>query len=228
MKRTLGIITIMALATGITTNTMAKTEKKDQPKARFVKEALEAIGGAHFPEKIKIKRSSSIEIEDTYYHIYEGELEKTGYHIIIFDNQRNYLGYYKSDFPPTNYEIEGCIVIDSGTIDDDTGDPLYYPIPIDAKKGLPKRVQIGGMPTSLVKAPKSETTAKGAAEDGVITPEYRDWTITHKGKKIPARAIYVKQSGGKVYLKLESNGREKGFLLNTLSREDQTYVKQFK
>jgi hypothetical protein len=61
-----------------------------------------------------------------------------------------------------------------------------------------------------------------------VVPEYREWTITHKGKKIPARAIYVKQSAGKVFLKLEANGMEKGFSLSALSREDQAYVKQFK
>ncbi len=228
MKRTLGIITMMALATGIASNVMAKTEKKDQPKARFVKEALEALGGTHFPEKIKIKRISSIEIGETYYHVYEGELEKTGYHIIVFDNQRNYLGYYKSDFPPTNYEIEGCIVIDSGNVDEDTGDQLYFPIPINPKKGLPKKVQIGGMPTSFVQAPKSAATTKGAAGDGEITPEYREWVILHKGKKIPVRAIYIKQSSGKVYLKAEASGATKPFLISSLSRDDQAYVKQFK
>jgi len=244
MKRTLGIITILALAAGIATHATAKTERKDQPKARFVKETLEALGETHFPEKIKIKRITSIEIAETYYHVYEGELDKTGYHIIIFDNHQNYLGYYKSDFPPTNYQIDGSIVIDSGTVDDD-GEPLYYSIPIDEKKGLLPRLQIGGMPTEFVKSPSYDEVIKGAtgggkaagggatakpAEDGEeeIVPEFRTWTIAFKGKPVEARAIFVKREKNEVFLRLEATGKEKGFPLHTLSKADQEYVKQFK
>lgn len=243
MKRTLGIITILALAAGIATNAAAKTERKDQPKARFVKETLETLGETHFPEKIKIKRITSIEVGETYYHVYEGELDKTGYHIIVFDNKRNYLGYYKSDFPPTNYQIDGSIVIDPGTVDDD-GEALYFSIPIDEQKGLPPRLQIGGMPTEFVKSPTYDEAIKGAtgggtaaegsaakkAEDGEeeIVPEFRTWTIAFKGKPVEARAIFVKREKNEVFLRLEATGKEKGFPLHTLSKADQEYVKQFK
>ena len=243
MKRTLGIVAILALAVGIATHTTAKTERKDQPKARFVKETLEALGGAHFPEKMKVKRINSIEIGETYYHVYEGELDKTGYHIIIFDNKRNYLGYYKSNFPPTNYQIEGSIVIDPGTVDDD-GDPLYFSIPIDETKGLPPRLQLGGMPTAFEKSPTYDEVVTGATGGGTaskgktakttenaeeeIVPEFRTWTIAFKGKPVEARAIFVKREKNQVYLRLEATGKEKGFPLHTLSKADQEYVKQFK
>jgi len=246
MKKTLGIITILALATGIATHVAAKPERKDQPKNRFVVETLKAIGGEHSPEKMDVKRITSIEIGDTYYHIYEGELDKIGYHVIVFDNYQNYLGYYKAAHPPTNYEIEGCIVLDPGEVDGN-GNSLYYQIPIDEKKGLPKKLQIGGTPTSFVKSPTSEpaeketttgettggtttkaTTDEGEDEDEEIKPEFRTWTITFKGKPIEARAIYLKQEKGKVYLRLEATSQENGFLLRALSKEDQEYVKQFK
>ncbi len=228
MKKTLGMIMVLALAAGIATHVAAKTERKDQPKRRFVEEVLAEVGGVHFPEKMDVKRIASVEVGDTYYHVYEGELDAVGYHIIVFDNYRNYLGYYKSDYAPCNYQIESSIVIDSGTVDDN-GEPLYYPIPIDLKKGLPPNIQIAGMPTKFVKAPKKEgSEAEKDAGDGGIEPEYRSWTITHKGKEIPVRAIYVKQGAGKVYLKAEANGVTQSFGISSLSKEDQEYVKQFK
>lgn len=240
MKKSLSMIAILALIAGLTTNAEAKRERKEQPNSRAAKEAVEAAGEEHYPEKIKIKRVSSIEIGETYYHVYEGELDKLGYHIIVFDNYKNYLGFYKSDYAPTNEEIDGAIVLDSGDVDDD-GNQKFYLIPISLKKGLPAKVSIGGIPSELVKAPLPEGAKTGSpaageataannvdAEDAAPVPEYRDWTILHKGKKIPARAIFVKYSGGKVYLKLEANGAEQGFNLNLLSREDQAYVKQFK
>jgi len=228
MKKTLGMIMVLALAAGIATHVAAKTERKDQPKRRFVEEALAEVGGVHFPEKMDVKRISSVEVGDTYYHIFEGELDTVGYHIIVFDNYRNYLGYYKSDFPPCNYQIENSIALDSGTVDQN-GKALHYPIPIHVKKGLPPNIQIAGMPTKFVKAPKKEASeTEKAAGEGGTEPEYRTWTIIHKGKEIPVRAIYIKQGAGKVHLKAEANGVTKPFAISSLSKEDQAYVKQFK
>ena len=241
MKKLLSMIAVVALVTGLTTDVEAKRERKEQPNSRAAKEAVEALGEEHYPEKIKIKRISSIEVGETYYHVYEGKLNKLGYHIIVFDNYNNYLGFYKSDYAPTNEEVEGAIVLDSGDVDEN-GEPKFYLIPISLEKGLPAKVSIGGIPSEFVKVPLPEGAKTGSpsaggdtaaanngeAEDTGPVPEYRDWTILHKGKKIPARAIFVKYSGGKVYLKLEANGAEQGFNLNLLSREDQAYVKQFK
>jgi len=226
MKKILGMITVLALAAGIATNATAKMERKDQPNRRFVEEVLEKVGEAHFPEKMKVKRISSVEVGETYYHVFQGELDTVGYRIIVFDNYRNYLGYYRSDFPPCNEEKENSIVVDSGTVDD-AGEPLYYPIPINPKKGLPAKIQIAGIPISLVKAPVKETEGADAGEGGV-TPEFRDWHISKGGKVHTARAIYLKQGAGKVFLRLESTGQEGSFPLHTLSKEDQEYVRQFK
>ena len=243
MRRILGIILILALAAGMATNTIAKTERKEQPKARFVTETLEALGEPHYPEKIKIKRITSIQVGDTYYHIYEGKLDTVGFHIIVFDNQQNYLGFYKSDFAPCNYEIENSIVMDSDEVDDD-GNPKYFAIPIDIKKGLPLKVQLGGTPTKLEKAPEKEGGEEeeageggaegegkdpGAAEEEApVEPEYRDWKITFKGKEMSVRAIYVKQTFAKVTLKAEASGRSNDFDIPALSKEDREYIKQFK
>ncbi|MEN7972223.1 MAG: hypothetical protein ABFR47_00145 [Verrucomicrobiota bacterium] len=244
MKKVLSITMIMVLAAGIATNVAAKSEKKNAPKRRFVEETLAEIGEKHSPEKMDVKKITSVEIGDTYYHIYEGELDKTGYHIIVFDNYENYLGYYKSEYPPSNYQIDGCIVIDSNEIDDETGDQVYFRIPIDEKKGLPKKLELGGIPVSLVKSPYSEAkaqeksnggpaikTTKGVAEEEKeeeVKPEFRTWTITKKGKKFKARAIFLKREGNNIFLRLEANSMEGSFSLFTLSKEDQEYVKQFK
>lgn len=230
MKRTLGIIMILALATGMATNTLAKAERREQPKARFVQETLEALGEPHYLEKMKVKRIASIPVGDTFYHVFEGKLDTVGYHIIVFDNYLNYLGFYKSDFPPTNEEKENCISIDSGDVNDD-GDPLFFWIPIDPEKGLPSKLQIGGTPTKLEKGPEIEGKEEGgpkAAKEGEIVPEYRDWTITHKGKKLTVSALYVSQTFAKVTLKAEVNGVIREFDITSISREDREYVAQFK
>lgn len=242
MRRTVGIFMVLALVAGIATTVTAKRERKEQPKARDVEETLEALGAEHaehFPEKIKIKRISSVQIGDTYYHVFEGKLDTVGYHIIVFDNYNNYLGYYKCSFAPCNYQMDNMIVIDSGDVDAD-GEPLYYPIPIDPEKGLPGKVEIGGIPTKFVKNPTLEEAEKkeagatgggeaaGDAEDGKVVPEFREWTIKFKGQELEVRAIYIKQTFAEVTLKGEASGKEKGFPINSLSKEDREYIKQFK
>jgi hypothetical protein len=215
------------LISGFAVNASAKMEKREQPKARFVEETLEAVGGEHNPEKMDVKRISSIAVGDTYYHVFEGELDDVGYHIIIFDNYGNYLGFYKLNYAPINYQRDKCIVIDSGDVDED-GDPLYFYIPIDEKKGLPERVQVGGVPTKLVKAPKKEGAEEAKpVDDGSVEPEFREWTITHQGRALTVRAIYVKQTFAEVFLKAEASGKTKGFQKTALSKEDREYITQF-
>jgi hypothetical protein len=227
MKRTLGIITILALAAGMAINTAGKAEREDRPKTRFVLETLKALGGEHYPEKMKVKRITSVEIGDTYYHVFEGKLDTTGYHIIFFGNYQNYLGFYASDFPPCNEERDGHFAIDPNDVDED-GNAKFYFIPIDEKKGLPGKIQTN-KPGTLVRAPQKEEEAeKTVVEDGVAEPEYRDWKITYRGKELTVRAIYVKQTFAKVYLKAEASGTTKDFDITSLSREDQAYVKQYK
>lgn len=241
MRRTSSILMVLALAVGVAINASAKRERKEQPKARDVEETLEVIGGEHFPDKIKIKRIASIEVGDTYYHIFEGKLEAVGFHVIVFDNYNNYLGYYKSGFPPCNYQKPESIVIDSGDVNDD-GDPLYFFIPITVEKGLPTKVELGGVPTRLVKNPNlkegdlktgggggaAAATAEGAEEDGKVVPEFREWTIKFKGQELKVRAIYIKQTFAEVTLKAEASGKERAFPINSFSKEDREYIKQFK
>lgn len=134
-------------------------------------------------------------------------------------------------------------MIDPNDVNED-GDPLYYDIAIDPKKGIPQRVILGNLPFDFVKSPEydkvtsketgvseetaKETTADGSEVEEETAPEYRKWIIIHKGKEIPVRALYIKQKSGKVYLKAEANGVTKPFLIASLSREDQAYVKELK
>lgn len=230
MKKTLGIIMILALAAGMVTNTAAKSERREKPKSRFVEETLEALGEVHYPEKMTVKSITSIPVGDTYYHIFQGKLSNVGYHIIVFGNYMNYLGFYKCDFPPCNEERENHIVIDSGDVDED-GDQMFYYIPIDPEKGLPGRLQIGGSPVKLEAPPKKEGEEEAGpkvANEDEIVPQYREWTITYKGEKLTVSAIYVSQTFAKVTLKAEANGVTKEFDITALSREDREYITQFK
>lgn len=242
MKKALKTIMVLAFAAGIVSNVTAKSERSNKLQKRLVEEHLATLGEKHSPDKMKVKWIDSIEVGETYYHVYKGELEDTGYHVIVYDNYENYLGYYKSDYPPTNYEIKGCIALDSGDVDENS-DPLYYKIPIDPEKGLPMKLQIGNTPTSFEKSPSYDEVVKGKSAEGTtgdkaadktkengeekIVPEVRTWIIDLKGNPVEARAIFVKMERGKVYLRLEATGQENGFEIYRLSKADQEYVKQF-
>ena len=229
MRRAVGIMMLLALVIGLVTTATAKRERKEQPKTRDVEETLAALGGEHYPEKMKLKRVTAIVVGDTYYHIFEGKLDTTGYHIIVYDNYLNYLGYYLSPYPPTNEERPSSIVVDTGDVDEN-GDPLFYPIPIDPEKGLPNKIQLGPTPTDLVKGPEIEKpeTDEAAGGEGKVVPEFREWTITKKGKEYKVRAIFVSRTFAEVVLKGETTGKTKAFPINSISKEDREYVEQFK
>jgi hypothetical protein len=234
MKKILGITITLILLAGTALDAAAKQEKKNEPSSRFVKETLEALGGEHHPEQMSVKSIDSIEIGDTYYHIFQGKIDSTKYHVIIFDNYENYLGFYTTEFPLSNYEREGHITLETGDVNE-YGDPLRYYIPLE--KGPPAVIVIGTKQTKFVKGPaKEETeTAEGtpaaedtpAAEESVV-PEFREWSITLKGRTYHVPAIYVSQTFATVTLRGEGTGNEKEFPINSLSPEDREYIEQFK
>ena len=238
MKKTVGIMILAGLVAGMTTHARSKREKKDFLRGKAVLAALKELGEPHYIDRMKVHEFCSLEIGETYFHIYSGELKKLGYHIIFYDNHENYLGFYETEYEPTDYE-EGAILLDSGDGED------FYEIPIGIK-GPPDTIRIDGMPVKFIKSPTNTGEGKGGAtakaatpdatmpgtetaeEDKVLKPEFRTWTITFKGKPVRARAIFVKQEKNQVFLKLEANGKEKAFSLYSLSKEDQAYIKQFK
>ena len=71
---------------------------------------IKEIGGEHYVEKMKFYEVGSIEVEPTYYHVFNGQLKNGGYHIIFFNNKQEYLGFYYSDYEPTDYE-EGAVLL---------------------------------------------------------------------------------------------------------------------
>ncbi len=229
MKRRMGVIVSVVLMTALSSNVLASSVKKNAPDKKTVETELKALGGEHFPERMRIQKIGPVRVGDTYYHVFSGQLPNVGYHIIIYDNDQHYLGFYATEFEPINYE-EGGILLNSADGED------YYHVPINAD-GPPKKVLLPeGLPLVFVpapKAPKAEagatTTAPKAAsgKDG-ITAEYREWTITRKGKTMKVRAIYVSQSIGTVVIKAETNGKTAKVRLSELSRKDQEYVRKFK
>ncbi len=237
MKKTVGIMILAGLVAGMTTHARSKREKKDFLRGKAVLAALKELGEPHYIDRMKVHEFCSLEIGETYFHVYTGELKKMGYHVIFYDNHENYLGFYYTEYEPYDYE-EGIVWLDSG--DGESG----YPIPIDSK-GPPDTIRIDGMPTKFIKSPsntgegkegaeaKAATTEAGTAtaeakEDEPLKPEFRTWTITFKGKPVKARAIFIKQEKNMVTLKLEANGKENDFSIYSLSKEDQAYIKQFK
>jgi hypothetical protein len=233
MKKVLGLIMSIALFTGSTLTAEAKSEKKNPPKnTKAVEEALTKAGGDHFPEKMKVSKVGPIEVDDTFYHAFCGSLKKAGYRIILFDNQQNYLGYYLSEFEPADYE-EGAVLLDSGESDED-GNPDYYYLRIGSK-GPSDKVSIDGIPSLFVKneaaaakVAEAKASAVSTASSEPIQPEYREWILINRGKKVPVEAIYVKQGGNKITLKKKSDGRSKDFPLSMLSEADKEYVKTLK
>jgi hypothetical protein len=228
MKKVFGLIISTALIAGFALTADAKSEKKKVPKDDVVEAALTEAGPAHFPEKMKIDKTGPVKVEDTYFHAFCGSLKKGGYRVIIFDNKENYLGYYESEYEPSETG-PGEVLIDSG--DGET----YYKFKI-GKDGPKKKANIDGTSVAFVKnkqlEKKKEAEAAAEAAEAVanepIQPEYREWVLSHNGKKIPVEAIYVKQNSNKVTLKKKSDGRSKEFPLSKLSAADQEYVKKLK
>lgn len=228
MKKTVGMIMIGALLTNMAA-TAGDREKKNEPKSRTaVSEAVSAAGAKHFPEKMKIRSVGSIKMENTYYHVYCGIL-KGGYeyHVILFDNKPEYLGYYLTEFEPTgteNGKKEGAVLID-------LEDGNEASIRIRQIKGPADMATIDGVKSYFVKAPekkKVSTLVTKAKEDkGVVKPEFRKWTITKESKKHTVRAIYVSQDFGKVTVRAEASGREVTVPKSMISKEDREYIKQF-
>ena len=228
---------------GTSSITVDAATKKNDPNKKEVEKILKEIGGEHYVDDMKINDICTLDFEDpkteedVYYHIYSGSLRKGGYHLIIFDNKPEYLGYYSVSFEPADYE-EGAVLLDSGDSDED-GNTYWHTVALDVD-GPPEKIRIDGTPVSFVKNPNREAEEKMNGSDGapmLVVPEkeksasgevidYRDWTITMQGKEITVNAIFEKIEGGKVYIKNAKNGRVAAVPGSALSEEDKEYVKR--
>lgn len=228
MKRILNLIATGAVlaSTAIVTEAASKKVEKNEPKdRRAATAAVKAAGEDHFPEKMKIREIGSIKMDKTYYHVYCGELKQGGYHVIVFDNVPNYLGFYFTEYEPTDLEEDGILV----TKDDDTREKIR----VKEDSGPVDNTRIDGQLIKFIKAPEPEKKPVVVVEDGEEPvdsnkPEFREWTITHGAKKIKVTALYVSQTFGKVRLRGEASGKENDFPISSLSDEDKEYIKKFK
>ncbi len=224
MKKALGIMMVGALVASMATTAGAKSEKKNTPKnTRAAEEAVRAAGAEHFPEKMKIRKVGSLKAGETYFHIYCGVLKKGGYHAIVFDNTPTYLGYYKTEYEPVNYE-KGAILVDMEDSDED-GNTRYEKIRVK-ETGPTDNTRIDGVAVKFIKAPEKKVvkTEEGTASGEESGPVFREWTIN----KTVVRAVYVSQTFGKVTLRAEASGAVKAFPISSISDEDKEYIKQFK
>ncbi|WP_372795825.1 SHD1 domain-containing protein [Pontiella sp.] len=219
----------------------AQAAKKNDPDKKEVEKLLKEIGGEHYVERMKIRDFCSMRYEmpdgeDGYWHVLSGQLKEGGYHVIIYNNVPEYLGFYKVDFEPEEYE-EGKIMLNSGDADED-GNAYYFDLPIPSK-GPAQTVRIDGVPSKFVKNPRLEKKEGGgpalaggipavpkekSASGEVI--DYRDWTINMGGKAVTVNAIFVKVERGKVTIKNAKNGREAEIPGSALSDEDKEYVRR--
>ena len=241
MRKALRIVVSMALIMSVASGAFAKSVKKNPPRKKEVLSKVKELGPPHYEKKMKISEIGPLKVGDTYYHAFSGDLGNGTYHIIIYDNNLNYLGFYETHLEPMGYE-EGAILLDGA----DIGDGNYIRIPIP-ETGPQKKILLGGgsLPLLFVKSPEAEAAqAEGGSKTSMgmssssdksgekeakeLKPEYREWKIHYKGKTLTVRALLVERKGGKVYLKAEANGKVKPFLYSQLSKEDQKYLKQFK
>lgn len=240
MRKLLTALICTTLAATSMLSAEART-KKNEPDKREVEKFLKELGGEHWVDRMRVRDFCSLKFEgedgeDDYYHILTGDLKKGGYHIIIYNNVPEYLGFYQVEFEPAEYE-EGLIRLDSGDSDGD-GDTKYYDVPIPNKGPAPS-IRIDGVPTKFVKNPQLEEKSKAAADGTPIIPvvekekaasgeviDYRDWTITIGGKEVTVNAIFVKVEKGKVTIKNAKNGKEAEIPGSALSDADKEYVRR--
>ncbi len=242
MKKLLSAMMCATIAAAIFTprNSEAATKKND-PDKREVEALLKEIGDEHYVERMKISNLCAMKFEapdgeDDYYHIYNASLKDGSYRVIIFNNKPEYLGFYATSYEGADYE-EGAILLDSGESDED-GNTSYFNLPIP-DKGPTAKIVIDGIPVSFVKNPKLEGGDEKVAAAGGGIPavpketsangeviDYRDWTISMKGKEISVNAKFVKIEAGKVTIKNAKNGKEATIPGSALSDEDKEYVKR--
>ncbi len=236
---TLFTATAVSMLSFTAVNTSAKVKKND-PDKKEVEKILKEIGGEHYVDKMKVSSLCSMEMENNgeeiYYHIYNVSLREGGYRIVIFDNTPNYLGFYPTDFEPTDYE-EGAVLLDSGDSDEE-GNTSYFNLPIPAK-GPSDKVRIDGVPKTFVKNPKLEKKAGTLTTDStgaLVVPkvktasgveiDYRDWKITIQGKERVYNAIFVAKDGSsKITIKDSKRGATATIPVSALSADDVEYLK---
>lgn len=231
MKKTTTTLMSMALVLGLASGAIAKSEKQNDPNKGEVVKAIKDAGGEHNPERMKLGKVGSIEAGETFYHAWCGTMKNDGYRVLIFNNTPSYLGFYTTEFEPVDYE-DGAVLLDSGENDED-GNTSYFSLAIGSD-GPNDKVRIDGIPSPFVKNEKAEAKkATGKAATTATTTadkeneiDYRDWKIKIKGQVSTFNAIFVKNEGGKVYIKDSKRGKTAAVPYSSLSAEDKDYVKK--
>ena len=218
----------MTIAISMATTTWAKNKKNAPRNNSAIEKALEEASEGHAPEKMKISKIGPVETGETFYHAYTGIVKKEPYRILIFDNKPSYLGYYSTELEPVNYE-EGAILLKQGN------SIARIPIP---EKGPAAKIQLDSgviirffknKNLTVKKEESTETKAIAVPTEkskSGMEINYREWTISMNGKKIPFRAMFVKKEGSKVFLKDEKRGITKDFSFSKLSLEDRKYIQK--
>jgi hypothetical protein len=207
---------------------------KNEPDEDIVVEDLKELGEKHWHKDMDVDEFGSLRVEDpatgddTYFHIFFSYLNEE-YRVIIYDNNEQYLGYYKTPLEPVDME-EGAVLVDSGD------GSSYYKLPVTTEE-FPERMRLGLNFVNFIKNQqlKRESAPVAKAESGSeesadkpandSEPEYRTWTVSINNKDVTFNAVFVKNDGPQIYLKESKRGLENNFSYQIFSEKDQTYLK---
>lgn len=214
--------------------------EKNEPSKDEVEKALEKAGKPHFYKRTKIRPVGAVKVDtagsETYFHIFNVYIKDRADDVdenraVIFDNKKNYLGYYPTyDLEVSDVE-EGAFIIevemaDDGDDDDGGGGDADLCVVQIPPEGPQKNANINGVGTRFITAPEPEKKEGEAEIDNANKPKYREWTLSANGQSITVSALYIRVEGDEVFLKSEAKGAVKGFKLYMLSPEDKEYVKE--
>ncbi|VGO15317.1 hypothetical protein PDESU_03899 [Pontiella desulfatans] len=212
--------------------------KRNTPSSSEVKAAMNKAGPEHVfanrdgsPRKTDVKQIGSIEIEDSYLHVFSVRLAevKNRYRTAIFDNDGNYLGHY--EVKPT--DVDGKFIAfqfgpHSGLMDP----PLMFSVSIPVtEEALWDTVKHGYIGSGADSRSLSFERAPGYTNQPIFMPgKIREWTLKHPGNNAEEkiRAYYIMHDRSAKLVAFLSEDKNSVFCVGfgALIREEQNYLRK--
>jgi hypothetical protein len=256
MKKTLVYLLTAVFAIGLVSTSTASVKKR-KPDKRVVANELKKIGGEHYPEEMEVDALDKVETDSedsatAYFWLFVGELpDDAGYHLIIYDNEQRYLGFYKLKNKPVECG-KGYFSVDISNEDTDpvidsfTGRDDMRSVRL-TEKGPTKRLTLSApddTPSEFVEAPSMEEVEQKIKEERAasadqasgststssakkVTPEYRSWKVKYGENWIEVEsAIFVEYKNRQVTLKNGKDGNTATIPLANFSDADKAYLQK--
>jgi hypothetical protein len=190
---------------------------KNYPKEADVESMLK---NANEPHRLvgKVDKIGSLKINNTYYHVFSGTLEQNTYRIIIFDNEKKYLGYYYTGV------CEPIDLFDNGR---------------DYAKGIILSTMSKRSPSISIgkEGPWEKFSTPTRTEHGdfifyfvntadysfpEINTEIRDWRLKGDGAVVRGKLAMLTRK--EIYLQLPNGSIKRFNKPKSLSRDDEEYL----